>query len=218
MGSRAHFLFPGCIASAAGALQPAAGWRAMAGEQQLYDTIERTVEGLGYEFVDVERLAGGLLRVTLDRDAGREARGLREGEPAVESPVRRRGRGLRPARGVVAGAGPAAEAGARLRPVRRVGSAGAAGRGVPAEGASGRRRLHGRLLEVVGATGSERVRIQLPDDAVPAVRAAAPKGRARATASGWRAGGRRRIRPRQRCKGKAGAGAQLQGRGKEQSE
>ncbi len=32
----------------------------------LYDTIERTVEGLGYELVDVERLAAGLLRVTLD--------------------------------------------------------------------------------------------------------------------------------------------------------
>ena len=28
--------------------------------------IERTVEGLGYELVDVERAAGGLLRVTLD--------------------------------------------------------------------------------------------------------------------------------------------------------
>jgi ribosome maturation factor RimP len=28
--------------------------------------VERTVEGLGYELVDVERVAGGLLRVTLD--------------------------------------------------------------------------------------------------------------------------------------------------------
>lgn len=32
--------------------------------------VERTVEGLGYEFVDVERAAGGLLRVTIDVPAG----------------------------------------------------------------------------------------------------------------------------------------------------
>jgi ribosome maturation factor RimP len=33
--------------------------------------IERTVTGLGYELVDVERLARGLLRVTIDRIPGR---------------------------------------------------------------------------------------------------------------------------------------------------
>lgn len=32
----------------------------------LHDTIEQTVTGLGYELVDVERTAGGLLRVTID--------------------------------------------------------------------------------------------------------------------------------------------------------
>ncbi|MGH6643571.1 MAG: ribosome maturation factor RimP, partial [Bradyrhizobium sp.] len=36
----------------------------------LLATIERTVEGLGYEFVDAEYLAGGLLRVTLDSAKG----------------------------------------------------------------------------------------------------------------------------------------------------
>jgi ribosome maturation factor RimP len=35
------------------------------------DAIERTVTGLGYELVDVERLARGLLRVTIDRLPGR---------------------------------------------------------------------------------------------------------------------------------------------------
>ena len=35
------------------------------------DAIERTVTGLGYDLVDVERLARGLLRVTIDRLAGR---------------------------------------------------------------------------------------------------------------------------------------------------
>ncbi len=33
--------------------------------------LERTVSGLGYELVDVERAAGGLLRVTIDRVPGR---------------------------------------------------------------------------------------------------------------------------------------------------
>ena len=32
----------------------------------LHDTIEQTVTGLGYDLVDVERTAGGLLRVTID--------------------------------------------------------------------------------------------------------------------------------------------------------
>lgn len=32
--------------------------------------IERTVTGLGYDLVDVERVGGGLLRVTIDRRAG----------------------------------------------------------------------------------------------------------------------------------------------------
>lgn len=33
----------------------------------LKDVVEQTVAGLGYELVDVERLAGGLLRITIDR-------------------------------------------------------------------------------------------------------------------------------------------------------
>ena len=33
--------------------------------------IDRTVTGLGYELVDLERSGGGLLRVTIDRVAGR---------------------------------------------------------------------------------------------------------------------------------------------------
>lgn len=36
---------------------------------ELLALVERTVEGLGYELVDVERAAGGLLRVTLDTAA-----------------------------------------------------------------------------------------------------------------------------------------------------
>jgi ribosome maturation factor RimP len=36
---------------------------------ELLALVERTVEGLGYELVDLERAAGGLLRVTLDTSA-----------------------------------------------------------------------------------------------------------------------------------------------------
>ena len=36
------------------------------------DALERTVTGLGYDLVDVERSAGGLLRVTIDRLPGRD--------------------------------------------------------------------------------------------------------------------------------------------------
>ena len=49
--------------------------------------IERTVTGLGYELVDVERAARGLLRVTIDRVPGRAypARGAAEGAEATDS-------------------------------------------------------------------------------------------------------------------------------------
>ncbi|RYX91530.1 MAG: ribosome maturation factor RimP [Comamonadaceae bacterium] len=39
----------------------------------LHDTIEQTVTGLGYDLVDVERTAGGLLRVTIDMPYVKEA-------------------------------------------------------------------------------------------------------------------------------------------------
>ena len=34
----------------------------------LTELVERTVEGLGYEFVELERLARGLVRVTIDTE------------------------------------------------------------------------------------------------------------------------------------------------------
>ncbi len=36
----------------------------------LYRTVERTVVGMGYQLVDVERLGAGLLRVSLDAEKG----------------------------------------------------------------------------------------------------------------------------------------------------
>ena len=42
----------------------------MAVSTQLFEMIDATVEGLGYELVDVEKLPRGLIRVTIDKDAG----------------------------------------------------------------------------------------------------------------------------------------------------
>ena len=36
---------------------------------EIIDIVESTVEGLGYEFVEFERLPRGLMRVTIDRPA-----------------------------------------------------------------------------------------------------------------------------------------------------
>lgn len=136
----------------------------------LYDTIERTVEGLGYELVDVERLAAGLLRVTLDAPEGvkledcekvsRQLSHLFAVEDVdydrleVSSPGL--DRALKRARDFERFVG--SEVQVQLADA------------IPAAGASaGRKRLRGRLLEVSGSPGIERVRVELtPDDPAPA--------------------------------------------------
>jgi ribosome maturation factor RimP len=47
-----------------------AGTAEAVGKVSWQQTLERTVTGLGYDLVDVERSAGGLLRVTIDRLPG----------------------------------------------------------------------------------------------------------------------------------------------------
>lgn len=136
----------------------------------LYGTIERTVEGLGYELVDVERLAAGLLRVTLDspqgvrlEDCEKVSRQLSHlfavedvdydrlevSSPGLDRPLKR-------ARDFERFVG--SEVQVQLAEA------------IPAEGASaGRKRLRGRLLELSGAPGAERVRVELtPDEPAPA--------------------------------------------------
>lgn len=136
----------------------------------LYGTIERTVEGLGYELVDVERLAAGLLRVTLDsphgvglEDCERVSRQLSHlfavedvdydrlevSSPGLDRPLKR-------ARDFARFVG--SEVQVQLEDA------------IPVEGASaGRKRLRGRLLEVSGAPGAERARVALtPDEPAPA--------------------------------------------------
>lgn len=136
----------------------------------LYDTIERTVEGLGYELVDVERLAAGLLRVTLDAPAGVKLEDcekvsrqlshlfaveevdydrLEVSSPGLDRPLKR-------ARDFERFVG--SEVQVQLAEA------------IPAEGASaGRKRLRGRVLEVSGGPGTEWVRVELtPDEPPPA--------------------------------------------------
>ncbi len=144
-------------------------------------TIGRTVEGLGYEFVDVERLAGGLLRVTIDREGGialadceRVSRQLTHlfavedvdyarlevSSPGLDRPLKR-------ARDFARFAG--SEVQVQLY--------------APLATAGGRKRLQGRLLELGGAAGNERVRLELAPEGLPKS-AAAGRGRAGAKKSG----------------------------------
>ena len=168
------------------------------------ETIGRTVEGLGYEFVEAERLVGGLLRVTIDREGGigladceRVSRHLTHlfavedveyarlevSSPGLDRP-------LKQARDFVRFAG--AEAQVQLY--------------APQATTGGRRKLHGRLLEVVGERGAERVRMQLiAEDAARAsgVGSAHPRQEAGCGQGvgqeGWGSGGRNSgIRARRR--------------------
>jgi ribosome maturation factor RimP len=137
---------------------------AMAGVTNgLYRTVENTVGGLGYRLVDVERLGGGLLRVTLDADQGI---GLQDCERvsrqlshllAVENVDYQRlevsSPGLdRPLKNV-----------SDYR--RFVGSEISVQLYAASVDAGGRKRLRGRLLQVSGEEGLEHLQLQLtPDD------------------------------------------------------
>ena len=172
---------------------PWKGYRAMAGvTSAVQETIGRTVEGLGYEFVDAERLAAGLLRVTIDRAGGigiadceRVSRQLTHlfaveeidyarlevSSPGLDRP-------LKQARDFVRFAG--SDVQVQLY--------------APLASAGGRKRLQGRLLELVGGAGAERVRMQLAVEggAEAAAKKVAPAhGRARTKASGGRGPGRK---------------------------
>lgn len=156
----------------------------------LYETIERTVEGLGYELVDVERLAAGLLRVTLDaaqgvglEDCERVSRQLSHlfavedvdyerlevSSPGLDRPLRR-------ARDFARFVG--AEMQVELAAP------------VPVEGASaGRKRLRGRLVEIAGEPGSEQLQIELtPDAPAPRKPGAGAPGKAKKPAGRQAAG------------------------------
>ena len=128
----------------------------------LYRTVERTVDGLGYRLVDVERLGGGLLRVSLDAENGI---GLEDCERvshqlshlfAVEQVDYQRlevsspglDRRLKGAEDFARFVGK--EINVQLH--------------APSTAAGGRKRLRGRLLQVVGGGGEERLQLKLTTD------------------------------------------------------
>src|SRR5258706_3896443 len=126
--------------------------------------VERTVDGLGYELVDVERAPGGVLRVTLDLPAsphgpsaadcervsrqlihlfaveGVDYERLEVSSPGVDRPLKR-------ARDFVRFAG--AEIAVQLF--------------APPPGMQ-RKRLRGRVAEVCGVSGAERIRLALTNE------------------------------------------------------
>lgn len=138
--------------------------------REVQELVERTVEGLGYELVDVERAGGGLLRVMLDTPAG--GAGIRiedcerashqlthvltvEGVPYERLEVSSPGvdRPLRRARDFARFVGARIEV--RLREAR-----------------DGRRTLQGKLLGLAGESGGERITLDVNGDTneVPAAR------------------------------------------------
>ena len=147
------------------------------------ETIGRTVEGLGYEFVDAERLAAGLLRVTIDRAGGvglgdceRVSRQLThlfsvEGVEYARLEVSSPGldRPLKRAQDYARFAG--AEVSVQLY--------------APLPAAGGRKRLQGRLLGLQGEPGAEQVRMQTVVEA--------PAAAGRAKAAGKRGAAKRRA-------------------------
>ncbi|HVG04237.1 MAG TPA: ribosome maturation factor RimP [Burkholderiaceae bacterium] len=149
----------------------------------LYRTVEYTVRGLGYQLVDVERLGAGLLRVSVDTEKGV---GLEDCERvsrqlshvfAVEQVDYQRlevsspglDRRLRTAEDFARFTGK--EINVQLY--------------APSVAAGGRKRLRGRVVELVGAAGEERLQLQRVTDDAPAAHGrtpskTGPKGRATA--------------------------------------
>lgn len=137
----------------------------------LYRTVERTVGGLGYRLVDVERLGGGLLRVSLDAE---NAIGLEDCERvsrqlshlfAVEQIDYQR----------LEVSSPGLDR--RLRGVddfaRFVGKEINVHLYAPSAAAGGRKRMRGCLLQVLGSAGEERLQLELTADEAEAT--GAPK-------------------------------------------
>jgi ribosome maturation factor RimP len=130
---------------------------------QLTELIERTVEGLGYEFVEAERAGGGLLRVTLDAPNAPGGIGLDDCERVSRQLTRVfEVEGVDYSRLEVSSPGLDRRL-ARPRDFERF-----AGYEVQielVEPLEGKRRLRGRLVGLAGAAGAEHVRLELGSEA-----------------------------------------------------
>jgi len=136
----------------------------------LYQTVELTVSGLGYQLVDVERLGGGLMRVTIESSAGirvedceRVSRQLSHVFAVDDVEYQRLEVSSPGLDRVLKGANNFA---------RFVGSDISLHLYAPSAEAGGRKRLRARLAGVVGDSGAERLRLEvLPDEGLPKVAA-----------------------------------------------
>ncbi len=125
----------------------------------LYRTVERTVGGLGYQLVDLERLGGGLLRVTLD---GAHGIGLEDCER-----VSRQLSHLLAVEQVEYQRLEVSSPGLDRRLKRAEDFARFVGKEInvqlyaPSAAAGGRKRFRGRLLQLVGSDSERRLQLQL---------------------------------------------------------
>jgi ribosome maturation factor RimP len=130
---------------------------------QLTQLIERTVEGLGYELVELERAGGGLLRVTLDAPQTPGGVGLDDCERVSRQLTR-----VLEVEGIDYDRLEVSSPGLDRRLSRPRDFERFAGQQVLVqlvEPMEGRRRLRGRLVGLTGASGAEQVRLELADDA-----------------------------------------------------
>jgi ribosome maturation factor RimP len=130
---------------------------------QLTQLIERTVEGLGYEFVDFERAGGGLLRVTLDAPETPGGVGLDDCERVSRQLTR-----VLEVEGVDYDRLEVSSPGLDRRLSRARDFVRFTGQQVLiqlVEPVDGRRRFRGRLVGLTGASGSEQIKLELIEDA-----------------------------------------------------
>lgn len=133
------------------------------GAPQLQELVEKTVEGLGYEFVDLERAGGGTVRVTLDAPHAPGGVSVEDCERVSHQLTRVFSvEAVEYERLEVSSPGLDRRL-SRLRDFERF-----AGQRVLVQlraAIDGRRRLRGRLLGVIGPAGFEQIRLELLDDA-----------------------------------------------------
>lgn len=161
--------------------EPVAGRGVVAGvAKQLYALIERTVQGLDYELVDVERAGHGLLRVTIDVRAAAGSVTANDCER-----VSRQLTHLFAVEGIDYDRLEVSSPGVDRKLAKRSDFERFAGAQVQVELAAplnGRRRFRGRLLGVAGTVGQERVKMQIaPSEGGAQAAGGKVKGRAPAS-------------------------------------
>lgn len=132
---------------------------------QLVQLVEKTVDGLGYEFVDLERAGGGLLRLTIDAPQAPGGVGLDDCERVSRQMTR-----VLEVEGVDYDRLEVSSPGLDRRLSRPRDFARFAGQQVLVqlvEPLEGRRRLRGRLVGLSGEEGAEQIRLELAEEAPP---------------------------------------------------